>query len=310
VTGGQPQFLFPANASFGAGNLILHARSRHHTVSDFAGPLSIKTVMDGEVSWKVGGRDLVVDHGSFLVLGEGERYSMAIDAPRMVETACAFFRSGFVEEIALDATTSVHSALENPDREAPALPWISRLHRDSGHGPLHRVQTMARRCGGQLLPSGFEEDFLLLANDLLLLYREASARMARIPAVRAATRKELFRRVEAGREYLHAQAESAVSLDSAGRAACLSRYHFHRAFTLVTGQTPHAYLTELRLGRAMAMLRSGFGVTDACMKVGFTSVPSFSRLFRQRYGLPPSKVSGRLSTGTPEVRTELSEASG
>src|SRR5882672_7358848 len=98
----RTQYLFPDGARFGPDNLVLHARSRRHSVTDFAGPLSIKTVIEGAVPWNVGGRDLVVDPGSFLVLGEGERYSMDIDAPRSFETACAFFRGGYVEEVARD----------------------------------------------------------------------------------------------------------------------------------------------------------------------------------------------------------------
>ena len=66
----RPQYLFPAGARFGPDNLVLHARGRRHSVSGFAGPLSIKTVLSGVVSWNVGGRELVVDPASFLVLND------------------------------------------------------------------------------------------------------------------------------------------------------------------------------------------------------------------------------------------------
>ena len=85
------------------------------------GSLSIKTVLSGAVTWTVARRDLVVDPNSFLVLGEGEKYSMDLDEPRAVETACAFFRGGFVEEVALDGTTGVEEALDHPTTR-PALP--------------------------------------------------------------------------------------------------------------------------------------------------------------------------------------------
>src|SRR6266545_4828006 len=94
---GAPQYIFPAGARFAHDNLILHAQSRRHTVANFAGPLSIKTVLRGTVSWKIAGRELVVDPASFLVLNDGETYSMDVDTPRPIETACAFFRTGYVE---------------------------------------------------------------------------------------------------------------------------------------------------------------------------------------------------------------------
>ena len=181
-------YLFPDGARFGADNLMLHARARHHRADDFAGPLSIKTVIEGTVAWRVGARDLPVDPTTFLVLGDGERYSLAIDSPRAVETACAFFRTGFVEELARDAAAPPEAALDDPDHPSPALRWLSRLQSDPGRRIVSRVKSLARRCRAQLLPSACQEDFLLLSRDLLLHYREIAARIARIPALKPATR--------------------------------------------------------------------------------------------------------------------------
>jgi AraC-like DNA-binding protein len=284
------QFLFPNGARLGEDNVILHAQARRHQVTEFAGPLSIKTVLSGAVTWTVGGHALVVDPTSFLVLGDGERYSMQMDEPRPMETACAFFRRGFVEEMAQDATTRLDASLNEPTRPAPSLPFLSRLHADPERSILGAVQTMAQRCARQLQPSAFEEDFLLLSNRLLLLYRQIQSQMSRIPALKSSTREELFRRLEAGRAYVHSHVEEPISLEKVARAACLSRYHFHRAFTQVFQKTPHTYLTEVRLARAHALLRAGLPVTQVCAGVGFTSASSFSRLFRAHFGVAPSAI--------------------
>jgi AraC family transcriptional regulator len=271
----QPAYLFPYGARFGDDNLVLHARSKRHKVTDFAGPFSVKTVVNGSAAWKVGGRELVVDPHSFLVLGDGEKYSMDIDVPRAMETACAFFRHGFVESVAQDATTTVEASLDQPNRSAPALPYIFRLHADPEHLIVSRAQTLARRCSGELQPSGFEEDFLLLSRSLLLLYEEIRSRLGRVRAAKASTREELFRRLEVGREYIHSYASGPLSLDTVAREACLSRYHFHRLFTQVFQKTPHGYLTEVRLARAHSLLRSGVIIDQVCADVGFSSTSSF-----------------------------------
>lgn len=298
----RPSYLFPSGAQFGADNVVLHAKSRRHKVTDFPGPLSIKTVVSGTVSWSIGGRDFVVDPGSFLVLGDGEKYSLDIDAPFAMETACIFFRKGFVESVAQDATTPVQASLDDPNREAPQLPYISRLHADPQKAIVQRVQTLARRCSCELQPSSFEEDFLLLSNSLLALYRQISSRMARVPAVKSSTREELFRRLETGREYIHSHADGPLSLETVARTACLSRYHFHRVFTHVFERTPHAYLTEIRLARAHSLLCKGVPVVDVCVSVGFNSSSSFSRLFRSRYGVAPASV---RKIRNPQDRTDL-----
>jgi len=284
------QYLFPSGAVFGADNVILHAKAKRHRTTGFAGPLSIKTVIRGEAAWKVARRELLVDANTFLVLGPGETYSLDIDAARPVETACAFFRDGFVESIVQDATTPVEASLDDPTRSAPALPYLFRLHSDARQRIIGRTQTLARRCSAELQPSSYEEDFLLLAKNLVLLYRQVQEQMARVPALKSSTREELYRRLDMGREYIHSFANEPLSLEAVASEACLSRYHFHRAFTQVFKKTPHAYLTEVRLARAQSLLRSGTTVEQVCEDVGFSSASSFSRLFRTRYGRTPGAM--------------------
>jgi len=65
----QRPYLFPEGSRLGADNLVLHAAARRHKLDELAGPLSIKTVIRGEVGWRVQGREIVVDPMAFLVLG-------------------------------------------------------------------------------------------------------------------------------------------------------------------------------------------------------------------------------------------------
>ena len=70
----------------GSVNSVLRARARRHEVRDFPWPLSIKSVVEGTVRWQTGGREIAVDERSFLVLNDGEPYSMHIDAVKPVAT--------------------------------------------------------------------------------------------------------------------------------------------------------------------------------------------------------------------------------
>jgi AraC family transcriptional regulator len=285
-------YLFPDQARFHADNLVLHARARQHVVSNFAGPASIKAVVRGEVAWNVGGRELLVDENSLLFLSAGEPYSMNIQESRPVETCCAFFREGYVEEVLLDMTSPLATSLQHsPVRQSgDSIPILSRLHFDPQSSILVRLRTLAQRCAPALQPSSFEQDFLYLACHLSGLYEEVRDKMARLPAVKAATREDLFRRLEQGREFLHSRSSGPISLEEAARAATLSPYHFHRAFRQAHHVTPHAYVTSLRLARARDLLCRGSSVLETCLECGFQSPTSFSRLFRGHFGMLPSRL--------------------
>ena len=75
----------------------------------------------------------------------------------------------------------------------------------------------------------------------------------------------------------------------------LSAWHFLRAFRDAFGETPHEFLTRLRLERAKDLLTvTNRPVTDICFDVGFTSLGSFSTLFRRQVGLSPAEFRRRV----------------
>jgi len=70
--------------------------------------------------------------------------------------------------------------------------------------------------------------------------------------------------------------------------ALMSPAHFSRQFRAAYGETPYSYLMTRRIERAMALLRAGTSVTDACIAVGCTSLGSFSSRFTELVGVTPS----------------------
>ena len=80
----------------------------------------------------------------------------------------------------------------------------------------------------------------------------------------------------------------AVFCWSRRREACLSEFHFHRLFRATFGETPHDFLTHLRMDRARQMLASERSVTEVCFEVGYGSLGSFSSKFRAQFGRSPA----------------------
>ena len=85
-------------------------------------------------------------------------------------------------------------------------------------------------------------------------------------------------------------ANLAASLDVADLAdrAGESLRSFHRNFTIVTGQTPAAFVTTLRADQARSLITAKHELKSVAHLCGFGSVDRLSRAFQKRFGMTAS----------------------
>ncbi len=96
------------------------------------------------------------------------------------------------------------------------------------------------------------------------------------------------------RDYLDAHLGASVQLDDLAGLVNLSRYHFLRKFKSTFGQSPHAFLTELRMARAHDMLQhTTQKIAAVAFECGYSQQSHFTSAFRRCYGYPPSAVRRR-----------------
>jgi AraC-like DNA-binding protein len=289
----MPPPINPPQEDLGQVNAILSARTRRYA-HRFAGPLSVKSVIEGRATWETadGRYDLVP--GCALVLNDGEEYEITADALQPVETFCLFFERGFVEDAYRASVTGSAELLQAPFEQAPPVAFAERLHFGAAIvAELVNAHSLMKR--GDPLANAFDRAALALVR----AHVDVEARAARLPSVRASTREELARRVRVATSYLHANLHRAVGVAEAARAACLSPFHFHRLFAAFHGTTPHQYLTRLRLERARTLLLRGDAtVVDVALECGFESVGSFTTLFKRTFGTTPGKITSRADRAT------------
>ena len=80
-----------------------------------------------------------------------------------------------------------------------------------------------------------------------------------------------------------------ANLDIIAGSACLSKFHFIRLFKRCYGRTPHQYVTETKIQQAKQLLQAGETVAGTCLSLGFSSVTSFTGLFKKSAGLTPAQ---------------------
>ena len=116
----------------------------------------------------------------------------------------------------------------------------------------------------------------------------------------------LVRRVVQAKLFIDEHFSENLDLDNISDEACFSKFHFLRLFKTIYGKTPHQYLIVVRIEKAKILLAKDTPVSETCYAVGFSSLSSFSALFRRFAGLSPSaycQEQKKLQTGI--VKTPL-----
>ena len=69
--------------------------------------------------------------------------------------------------------------------------------------------------------------------------------------------------------------------------ACFSPFHFHRVFTILTGETPTDYIKRTRIEKAAQLLKRNkeLSATEIARLCGFSSLSLLSRNFRQYFNM-------------------------
>ena len=103
-------------------------------------------------------------------------------------------------------------------------------------------------------------------------------------------------------DYIHDNPAGDLSLDRRADVAALSRFHFHRVFAAMTGETAASAVRRMRLHRAsVALVQADQPVTAIARAVGYPNHASFVRAFSNAYSITPTvfRKRGELRSDIP-----------
>ncbi len=162
----------------------------------------------------------------------------------------------------------------------------------------------------QLAPSAGQ-----LAGGIRRLAPQRKRRGSRAAAVRSANPAQMGGSLMPGgtlpdlcraRDYLAARFNERVSLADAAAAAGLSPFYFHRLFAAAFSETPHEFVTRLRIDHAKKLLLAGnHSVTDICFDAGYESLGSFSSRFHSTDRSFARGFPARIAARVRDVRETL-----
>jgi AraC family transcriptional regulator len=114
--------------------------------------------------------------------------------------------------------------------------------------------------------------------------------------------------------HIEANLDQDLSAPALAEVTGLSTSRFHRVFVAAMRETPHAYVTRLRLDRAAFYLATqGTAIVDVALAVGYSAPETFSRAFLRRFATSPSAyraaapVAARAAAPRPGLEQEAAE---
>ncbi|GFE66384.1 AraC family transcriptional regulator [Litoreibacter roseus] len=109
-------------------------------------------------------------------------------------------------------------------------------------------------------------------------------------------------------DYIHDNPTEDLSLDALSDIAAMSRFHWHRVFHAMTGETCAAAARRIRLHRAACWLVQKDGpVAEVAKACGYQSPQSFTRAFSQMYRMSPAAFRNRGELRSPLPKPEKGE---
>lgn len=99
--------------------------------------------------------------------------------------------------------------------------------------------------------------------------------------------------IEHVKEYIDTNYTSNITLDSLAAQFYIDKYYLLRKFRETYGTTIIHYVKQQKCNAACKLLLDGYPVGEVSERLGFDSIYSFSRFFKNMTGLPPRKFAAQ-----------------
>jgi AraC family transcriptional regulator len=105
--------------------------------------------------------------------------------------------------------------------------------------------------------------------------------------------------------YIERNYHEELTLEELSKIASFSKYHFHRIFKSIIGETVGEYVRTVRLQNSTRKLStSNQNITQIALDIGYETNASFSKAFKERFGVTPKEFSKNLKSKQRTIMIE------
>jgi AraC family transcriptional regulator len=267
-------------------SVILNTRAKSAVRDNIRGPLSIFTNLSGTSHVTADRKRVKVTPQTFFISNSHQHYTLEIANAKPTETFNIHFGENFVEKALPGIFQKGDRLLLNENTGVRDFGFHNRVLPSSA--AFQQLVVSIQQGGTDRLL--LEEKLFDLLTLLLTEQNKLAALPERLPSLKASTRHELMKRLVDATDYLYTYFDKNPSLDELSSVSCLSKFHFLRLFKVAYNQTPHQFITTLKIERAKTLLqKTRSDVRSIGTEVGFKDSSSFSRSFYNQVGVYPSQ---------------------
>ncbi|MCI1982903.1 MAG: AraC family transcriptional regulator [Oscillospiraceae bacterium] len=230
---------------------------------------------------------------SFVVLVNSKKY-------RLQEKDIMYIPGGDIHEFCSETPTGVRifinfefsslSSYINAERIYTQLRDVRLITPDAGD-LYENIESELQRMLKEQQNGGAAQELFYTARmlDILVLLCRSIPSQIHMGDLKNGGRKDLgLYKISKSLEYIEKRYMEDIHLKDIANAAGFSEYYFSRLFKEITEKNFHQFLNEYRIKKAEELLAdSSQSISETAYAVGFSSIATFDRVFRQIKGCSP-----------------------
>lgn len=277
----------------------------HHTSKELKQPLhthdyvQIAYVLGGVCKHQLRGKSLTVSRGDIFIILPGVEHSISSIEDQAFEVVLLDFMSFLVREELKPFEETLHPFFQQAGEEDSASSHQPWLHFDKGKQPL--VEQLLQDIQEELehRETGYQYAVRISLIKLLILIDREYRRALRRPASRSAQSTLVEHHpIDEVKRYVYDNYSEDIPLEHGALIANMAPAYFSHVFKKETGQTFIDFMNEVRIERAMELIRrDSHTITQIGFQVGFHHLSHFIRTFKKRTGITPTEYKKTFGQG-------------
>lgn len=248
----------------------------------------IKYVVSGEETYYANGKKFMVREGEYIIGNDFTKSIVQINQEKAVEGLCIDISTQIVSDVAdyYDLQTSHLKEFLLSDQF-----FVNRYNVKNTSIGYSLTEINKKIKNGSFSNSLQEQElFYSLAESIITDQRFIFDHLNNLDFKKNITNEEVFRAILQAKNFIDDRITENLSLDEISLNIGISKYHFIRVFKQAFGVSPYQYQKRIRLDRAKLDLAKGISILETAIKYGFADVPTFSKAFKQQFGLTPGNL--------------------